>query len=135
MTTTYHLTTLGCAKNQVDSDKLVGTLLADGLTEADDAETAEIQRLEVFAREHGLSASRLLMPAVYAWVSGTGSQPEPSTSMSRTGLTWTRAISTMNTIETSPSPIAVSRLIFQKATLPVPAPPLSRNAPLVCSVV
>ncbi|MCP5025978.1 MAG: hypothetical protein GY929_06795, partial [Actinomycetia bacterium] len=29
---TFHVVTLGCPKNQVDSDKLVGTLLADGMT-------------------------------------------------------------------------------------------------------
>ena len=26
----FHLVTLGCPKNEVDSDKLVGTLVADG---------------------------------------------------------------------------------------------------------
>ena len=34
VTRRYWVETLGCPKNQVDSDKLVGTLLADGLTEA-----------------------------------------------------------------------------------------------------
>ena len=34
----FYIETLGCPKNQVDSDKLVGTLLADGLVAADDAE-------------------------------------------------------------------------------------------------
>ena len=34
--------TLGCPKNQVDSDKLVGTLLADGLVEADAPEDADL---------------------------------------------------------------------------------------------
>jgi ribosomal protein S12 methylthiotransferase len=29
---TFYVETLGCPKNQVDSDKLVGTFLADGLT-------------------------------------------------------------------------------------------------------
>ncbi|MCS5678047.1 MAG: hypothetical protein NZ600_10990, partial [Acidimicrobiales bacterium] len=29
---TYHLVTLGCPKNQVDSDKLEGVLVADGLS-------------------------------------------------------------------------------------------------------
>ena len=33
----FYIETLGCPKNQVDSDKLVGTLLADGLTATDDA--------------------------------------------------------------------------------------------------
>ncbi|MEO9224220.1 MAG: 30S ribosomal protein S12 methylthiotransferase RimO, partial [Acidimicrobiales bacterium] len=39
---TFHLTTLGCPKNQVDSDKLVGTLAADGLTETADAADADL---------------------------------------------------------------------------------------------
>jgi ribosomal protein S12 methylthiotransferase len=38
----YWVQTLGCPKNQVDSDKLVGTLLADGLTEADGPEDADL---------------------------------------------------------------------------------------------
>ena len=38
----YWLQTLGCPKNQVDSDKLVGTLLADGLVEADAPEDADL---------------------------------------------------------------------------------------------
>lgn len=41
-TRTYHLTTLGCPKNQVDSDKLEGTLLADGLTATADVENADV---------------------------------------------------------------------------------------------
>ncbi len=39
---TFHVETLGCPKNQVDSDKLVGTLLADGLTAARSAEEADL---------------------------------------------------------------------------------------------
>src|SRR6476619_39236 len=35
MTRTYWVETLGCPKNQVDSDKLTGALLADGLVPAD----------------------------------------------------------------------------------------------------
>ncbi len=38
----YWVETLGCPKNQVDSDKLVGTLLADGMTLADSAESADL---------------------------------------------------------------------------------------------
>ena len=34
MARTYWVETLGCPKNQVDSDKLVGTLEADGLVAA-----------------------------------------------------------------------------------------------------
>jgi ribosomal protein S12 methylthiotransferase len=38
----YWLETLGCPKNQVDSDKLVGTLRADGYEEADGPENADL---------------------------------------------------------------------------------------------
>ena len=38
----FYVETLGCPKNQVDSDKLVGTLLADGLRPASDAESADL---------------------------------------------------------------------------------------------
>ena len=39
---TFYLETLGCPKNQVDSDKLVGTFLADGLTSVDSPERADL---------------------------------------------------------------------------------------------
>lgn len=38
----FYVETLGCPKNQVDSDKLVGTLLADGMTPTDDAASADL---------------------------------------------------------------------------------------------
>jgi ribosomal protein S12 methylthiotransferase len=38
----FYVETLGCPKNQVDSDKLVGTLLADGMTSTDDAGLADL---------------------------------------------------------------------------------------------
>jgi ribosomal protein S12 methylthiotransferase len=38
----FHLVTLGCPKNEVDSDKLVGTLLADGMVATDDASAADL---------------------------------------------------------------------------------------------
>jgi ribosomal protein S12 methylthiotransferase len=38
----FYVETLGCPKNQVDSDKLVGTLLADGLRLASTAEVADL---------------------------------------------------------------------------------------------
>jgi len=38
----FWVETLGCPKNQVDSDKLVGTLLADGLSPAESAESADL---------------------------------------------------------------------------------------------
>ena len=39
---TYAIVTLGCPKNQVDSDKLEGTLIADGMTAVDDIEAADV---------------------------------------------------------------------------------------------
>ena len=38
----FYVETLGCPKNQVDSDKLVGTLVADGMTAVDDAALADL---------------------------------------------------------------------------------------------
>jgi ribosomal protein S12 methylthiotransferase len=38
----FYIETLGCPKNQVDSDKLVGTLLADGLLPTDDPGVADL---------------------------------------------------------------------------------------------
>jgi ribosomal protein S12 methylthiotransferase len=38
----YWIETLGCPKNQVDSDKLAGTLVADGMVAADSPEDAEL---------------------------------------------------------------------------------------------
>ncbi len=38
----FYVETLGCPKNQVDSDKLVGTLLADGMSATDDPGTADL---------------------------------------------------------------------------------------------
>ena len=42
MPRSYWVETLGCPKNQVDSDKLTGTMLADGLVPADSAEDADL---------------------------------------------------------------------------------------------
>jgi len=39
---TYWVETLGCPKNQVDSDKLIGTLHADGLVAAESADEADL---------------------------------------------------------------------------------------------
>ena len=39
---TYWIETLGCPKNQVDSDKLVGTMAADGMVAASDVEAADV---------------------------------------------------------------------------------------------
>jgi ribosomal protein S12 methylthiotransferase len=41
-TQTYFLVSLGCPKNQVDSDKLVGTLLAEGMSRAERPEEADV---------------------------------------------------------------------------------------------
>ena len=38
----FYVETLGCPKNQVDSDKLIGTLLADGMTATDDPSRADL---------------------------------------------------------------------------------------------
>jgi F-type H+-transporting ATPase subunit b len=38
----FYVETLGCPKNQVDSDKIIGTLLADGMTATDDAASADL---------------------------------------------------------------------------------------------
>jgi ribosomal protein S12 methylthiotransferase len=38
----YYVETLGCPKNQVDSDKLTGRLVADGLTAAVDPSEADV---------------------------------------------------------------------------------------------
>jgi ribosomal protein S12 methylthiotransferase len=42
VTQTFYIETLGCPKNQVDSDKLVGTLVADGMVATDDASQADL---------------------------------------------------------------------------------------------
>ena len=42
MGTSFYVETLGCPKNQVDSDKLIGTLLADGMHATDDASSADL---------------------------------------------------------------------------------------------
>ena len=39
---TYHLVTLGCPKNQVDSDKLAGTLVADGMAPTASPDEADL---------------------------------------------------------------------------------------------
>ena len=38
----FHLVTLGCPKNEVDSDKLAGTLVADGMVPTDRAGDADL---------------------------------------------------------------------------------------------
>ena len=42
MSQRFYVETLGCPKNQVDSDKLIGTLLADGMEPTDDASVADL---------------------------------------------------------------------------------------------
>ena len=38
----FYVETLGCPKNEVDSDKIIGLLRADGLSQTDDAEQADV---------------------------------------------------------------------------------------------
>ena len=38
----FYVETLGCPKNQVDSDKLIGTLLADGMVAVESADEADL---------------------------------------------------------------------------------------------
>jgi len=38
----FYIETLGCPKNDVDSDKLIGALLADGMEATDDAALADL---------------------------------------------------------------------------------------------
>ena len=38
----FHLHTLGCPKNQVDSDKIAGSLIDEGLTPTDDPSVADL---------------------------------------------------------------------------------------------
>ena len=42
MSQRFYVETLGCPKNQVDSDKLIGTLVADGMLATDDPGTADL---------------------------------------------------------------------------------------------
>ena len=42
MSQRFYVETLGCPKNQVDSEKLIGTLLADGMEATDDAGAADL---------------------------------------------------------------------------------------------
>src|SRR3954447_7952285 len=42
MPTRFYLETLGCPQNQVDSEKTVGPLLAEGMVAADDAAAADL---------------------------------------------------------------------------------------------
>ncbi|MFM8956832.1 MAG: 30S ribosomal protein S12 methylthiotransferase RimO, partial [Actinomycetota bacterium] len=42
MASRFYVETLGCPKNEVDSEKLIGTLLAQGLTATDDESQADV---------------------------------------------------------------------------------------------
>ena len=42
MTQRFYVETLGCPKNDVDSDKIVGTLVRDGLVATDDPSLADV---------------------------------------------------------------------------------------------
>ena len=57
----FYLHTLGCPKNQVDSDKIAGTLLDDGLVPTDDVASADLVVVNTCAfieeaREESISA-------------------------------------------------------------------------------
>jgi ribosomal protein S12 methylthiotransferase len=45
MSRTVAVVTLGCARNEVDSEELAGRLAADGWTLVDDVESAEVARI------------------------------------------------------------------------------------------
>ena len=68
MGTSYWIETLGCPKNQVDSDKLTGTLLADGLVAASSAGDADlvVVMAEGGAVEQGSHAELLARDGLYA---------------------------------------------------------------------
>ena len=53
----FYVETLGCPKNQVDSDKLIGTLLADGMVPTDDAAKADLEELDLRRRGRGGEAN------------------------------------------------------------------------------
>lgn len=60
--TTFHITTLGCPKNAVDSDKVEASLLADGLVPSDAPEDADVVVLNTCAfieaaREESISTA------------------------------------------------------------------------------
>ena len=42
MASRFYIETLGCPKNEVDSEKLVGTLLAQGLEATEDESLADV---------------------------------------------------------------------------------------------
>ena len=68
MAGTYWVETLGCPKNQVDSDKLAGTLQADGLEPARAPETADVVVVNTCAfieaaREESIEAALALADA------------------------------------------------------------------------
>ena len=88
----YWIETLGCPKNQVDSDKLVGTLTVEGLEEAESPEAADLvvvntcafieaARQESIDTVLALSDARQAGPGWWspdAWPSATGtSWPRP----------------------------------------------------------
>ena len=52
MPSRYHLVTLGCPKNAVDSDKIAAALGADGLTSTDDVGAADLVVIEIVEPSH-----------------------------------------------------------------------------------
>ena len=59
----FYIETLGCPKNQVDSDKLIGTLLADGMVATDDPGKADLVVVNTCAS----STKRAKSPSTRFW--------------------------------------------------------------------
>ncbi len=65
MSRSFYVETLGCPKNQVDSDKLIGTLLADGMQATDDPGAADlvVVNTSAFIEDRGARASTRSSPS------------------------------------------------------------------------
>lgn len=79
MAESFWIETLGCPKNQVDSDKIAGSLLADGMRRADGAEDADLVVVNTCAfvesaREESVDA--ILSLSEQARLGGVGEQRE-----------------------------------------------------------
>ncbi len=49
----FHLVTLGCPKNEVDSEKIAGTLFAEGMKSTDDLNDADLIVVNTWAERYG----------------------------------------------------------------------------------
>ena len=72
----YWLQTLGCPKNQVDSDKLEGHLAAQGYGRAADAEAADLVVVNTCAFID--AARQESIDTVLTWPTGAGPVPASS---------------------------------------------------------